>query len=475
MSFNWNFYIHAGIIAAGLVIAIFLRTRIRFFQKFLVPNSIIAGFLLLPLYNFVFPKIGFNQEYLGEIAYHLLSISFVALTLRETKKSNRANRNRQGHAVVLLSQYGVQAFVGIILTWIFIQTVKPDLFHSFGFLFPLGFALGPGQVFAIGEGWRVFGIEDAGTVGLTFAALGFIVASFGGVFLIQYGIRHKWISPEYMNKIRKTDVRTGVFPRGAKLPVGAYQTTQSEAVDSFTANTIFILLTYLLSYLLLKGIGILLAFAGPMGVELATNLWGISFIFAALVGLLVRRVMSGLKVDHILDDKTLSRISGLSVDIMVTSSIAAISLAIAFKYWLPILVITVVGTLLIITLVPWMCSRIFTNNRFLRTLIIFGAVTGTLTTGLALLRVLDPEFETPVASDYSYASGITFVAAIPFILAINFPAKAYQTGDMRWFVAGIAVAVGYIVVTLIWYMLLAKKKSFARGSKIWALDRKKNS
>ena len=475
MSFNWNFYIHAGIIAVGLALAIFLRAKIKFFQKFLIPNSIIAGFLLLPFYNFVFPKIGFSQEYLGEIAYHLLSISFVALSLRQIKKSRRANRNRQGHAVVLLSQYGVQAFIGIILTWIFINTIKPDLFHSFGFLFPLGFALGPGQAFAIGEGWRVFGIEDAGTVGLTFAALGFIMASLGGVFLIHYGIKHKWISPDYMKKIRKTDVRTGIFPRGAKLPIGAYQTTQTEAVDSFTANAVVILLSYLLSYLFLKAVGWLLAFAGPMGVELATNLWGISFIFAGLIGLLVRRIMDSLKVDHILDDSTLSRISGLSVDIMVTSSIAAISLVVAFKYWLPILVITVVGSLLILILVPWMCSRIFTNNRFLRTIIIFGAVTGTLTTGLALLRVLDPEFETPVASDYSYASGITFVAAIPFILAINFPAKAFQTGDMRWFIAGIAVALGYIIFTLIWYMLLAKKKSFARGSQVWALDRKKQS
>ncbi len=473
MSFNWNFYIHAGIIAAGLIIAVFLRSRIKFFQRFLIPNSIIAGFLLMPFYNFVFPKVGFSQEYLGEIAYHLLSISFVALSMRTIKKSSRANRNRQGNAVILLSQYGVQAFIGIIITWLFIKTIKPDLFHSFGFLFPLGFALGPGQAFAIGEGWKVFGIEDAGTVGLTFAALGFIVASFGGVFLIHYGIKHNWISSDYMKKIRKTDVRTGIFPRGAKRPVGAYQTTQSEAIDSFTANMIFILLSYLLSYLLLKGLSWLLAFAGAMGTELATNLWGISFIFAALVGLLVRRVMTGLRVDHILDDSTLGRISGLSVDIMVTSSIAAISLVIAFKYWLPILVTTVAGTVLILVLVPWMASRVFSNNRFLRTIILFGAVTGTLTTGLALLRVLDPEFETPVASDYSYASGITFVAAIPFILAINFPAKAYQTGDMRWFAAGIAVAAGYIILTLLWYILLAKRKSFARGSQIWALERRK--
>jgi ESS family glutamate:Na+ symporter len=473
MSFNWNFYIHAGIIAIGLIIATFLRSRVRFLQRFLIPNSIVAGFILLPLYNFVFPLIGFNQDFLGEIAYHLLSMSFISLTLRKTTRSSGAGRNRQAQAVIVLNQYGLQAFLGLILTFIFMNTIMPDLFDGFGFLFPLGFALGPGQAFAIGEGWKVFGIQDAGTVGLTFAALGFIMASFGGIYLIHYGIRHHWISPDYMRKLKRGDVRTGIFPRGSKLQPGAYQTTQTEAMDSLTANIIFVLLTYLLSYLFLRAMGWLLAFAGPMGVELATNLWGISFIFAALMGLLVRHIMNALKVDHVLDNATLSRVSGISVDFMVTSSIAAISLVVAVQYLVPILITAAVGTLMIITIIPWMGSRVFSDNRFLRTIIIYGACTGTLTTGLALLRVLDPEFETPVASDYSYASGITFVAAIPFILAINFPAKAYQTGDNRWFLAGLGVALGYVLVTMIWYMLLAKKKAFVRGSQLWALDRSK--
>jgi ESS family glutamate:Na+ symporter len=192
------------------------------------------------------------------------------------------------------------------------------------------------------------------------------------------------------------------------------------------------------------------------------------------MGLLVRHVMNALKVDHVLDNATLSRVSGISVDFMVTSSIAAISLVVAVKYLVPIAITAIVGTVIILAIIPWMGSRVFSDHRFLRTIIIFGACTGTLTTGLALLRVLDPEFETPVASDYSYASGITFVAAIPFILAINFPAKAYQTGDMRWFLAGLGVSLGYIVVTMIWYMLLARKKAFVRGTQLWALDRKKH-
>ncbi len=467
MNFNWNFFLNGGIIAAGLLLATFIRTRVRFFQRFLIPNSIIAGFILLPLYNYVFPSLNMNTDALGELAYHLLSLSFIALTLRAPYKQKGRGRNISGTSMAILSQFGIQALIGLGLTWLFIHSFMPDLFHSFGLLLPLGYAQGPGQAFAIGEGWKIFGIDDAGTVGLTFAAIGFIVASFGGIFLINYGVKHKWISSAYIDSIRTEGVRTGVYPKGSELPVGSYQTTQTEAIDPLTFNAVAVLFAYMLTFLFLSGLGVLLGLLGPMGSELATNLWGISFIFAALMGMLVRKLFSVFGADHILDNRTLNRVSGLSVDLMVTSSIAAISLVVVAQYWIPIIITALAAGAMTITIIPWMGSRVFTDHKFLRSLLVFGVSTGTLSTGLALLRVLDPEFETPVASDYTYASGMTFVLAIPFILSINFSARAYQTGDMTWFVAALGVALAYALGTLIWYFFLAGKKSFANSSKVW--------
>jgi ESS family glutamate:Na+ symporter len=467
MNFNWNFFLNGGIIATGLLLATAIRSKVRFFQRFLIPNSIIAGFLLLPMYNFVFPSFHMNTDALGELAYHLLSLSFISLTLRTPFKQKGRGKNISGTSMAILSQFGLQALIGLGLTWLMIRTFAPDLFHSFGLLLPLGYAQGPGQAFAIGEGWKVFGIDDAGTVGLTFAAVGFILASFGGIFLINYGVRHKWISQEYLDTIKGQGVRTGVYPKGSELPVGALQTTQTEAIDPLTINVVAVLFAYMLTFLFLKGLGVVLGLAGNAGTELATNLWGISFIFAALMGMLVRKILSFLKADHILDNRTLNRVSGLSVDLMVTSSIAAISLVIVARYWLPILIVSFIGGIMTLAVIPWMGSRVFTDHKFLRSLLVFGVSTGTLSTGLALLRVLDPEFETPVASDYTYASGMTFVLAIPFILSINFSAKAYQTGDMRWFAAALGVALAYTMGAFIWYMFLAKKKSFAGPSQVW--------
>ncbi|MBN1646970.1 MAG: sodium:glutamate symporter [Spirochaetales bacterium] len=471
MNFNWNYFIHGGMIAAALLLATVLRAKIRFFQKFLIPNSIIAGFMLLPVYNFLLPTPDLGRVSLGEFAYHLLAISFIAMTLRPMPKSSKEHRKTVlATSVGILSQFGLQAFIGLLFTAIFIATLYPDLFHSFGFLFPLGFAQGPGQAYAIGEGWKIFGIQDAGNIGLTFAAIGFLFCAFGGIFLINFGVRKNWISRKYLNTIKTNNVRTGIFPKGSQLPVGSYQITQPEAIDSLTLNVVFVLFTYFLTFLLLKLLGILLPLAGKSGKELAANFWGISFIFAALMGLVMRRLFTLLKIDYLLEVRTLNRLSGVSVDIMVTSAIAAINLVVVARYWLPILSISLIGGLITLITIPWIGSRMFTDHKFLRVLLVFGVSTGTLATGLALLRVLDPEFETPVATDYSYAAGITFMLAIPFILSINLPAKAWAEGNMSLLILAFIVSGAYMLFSFIAYLFLAGKKSFARRSKVWLKD-----
>ncbi len=468
MNFSWSLFINLGVISAALILATLIRARVRFFQRYLIPNALTAGFILLPLYNFVFPQLGISSAGLGELAYHLLSISFVAMALRKAPPGGtRGDKRIFSTSIAVLSQYALQAALGLLLTLGFIVTLMPDLYHSFGFLLPLGFVLGPGQAFAIGSGWEMSGISGAGSVGLTFAALGFIVSCFGGVFLINYGIKRGWLDKRFVDVLNAQGVKTGVYARDAVKPVGSHLTTETEAIDSMTFNTAIVLLCYFSAYLFLQGVTAALSVIGPLGQELAVNLWGISFIFASLIGLLFKAIFFGLKLEYILDNATLTRVAGLSVDFMVTSAIAAISLVLVSRLIVPILVLSLVGTVVALLTVPWMCSRIFRDHQFHRMLIIFGVSTGTLSTGLALLRVIDPDFETPVASDYAYASGITFMLAIPFILSINLPVRAFITGNMLFFWIAVAVSVGYLLFVFISYVLLSRARAFARPASLW--------
>jgi Na+/glutamate symporter len=59
-----------------------------------------------------------------------------------------------------------------------------------------GFALGSGQAFSIGTSWEKFGFTGGGSVGLTFAAIGFLLGCFGGIFLINQAVRKGWLDSD---------------------------------------------------------------------------------------------------------------------------------------------------------------------------------------------------------------------------------------------------------------------------------------
>lgn len=469
MSFHWSIFVHLGIIALSLLLATLIRARIRFFQRFLIPNSLTAGFILLIFYNYIAGYLGIGTEHLGDLIYHLLSLSFIAMGLRNTP-GRGAGKRVLSTGLMIMASFSFQALLGIALTFLFIALVIPAMSPSFGLFIPLGFEMGPGQAYSIGIGWEEMGFAGAGTIGLTFAALGFLWACFGGVFLINLGIRKGWLGSKHREMLTAARVRSGIYGRAEKPPAGSRLTTETEAIDTLSFNLGAVFVVYFLTFLLLKALTHLLSFAGTEGRELAVNLWGISFIFAALLALGTKQLFRALKVDHILDSGSLTRIAGSSVDILVAAAVGAISLVIVARYLLPILVMALLAGLLTTGYVLWFASRLFDENRFQRAMVIYGGSTGTMPTGLALLRILDPEFETPAAVDYMYGSGVAFVLVIPYILAINLMMYGHTRGNPLFYWALLALILLYLTVFFILHRVLAGRRAFARPGKLWHPD-----
>jgi ESS family glutamate:Na+ symporter len=124
------------------------------------------------------------------------------------------------------------------------------------------------------------GFEGGSTVGLTFAAIGYLWACFGGMLLIHKGIRKGWMKPEQISIMTDKALLTGLIPRDREKPSAGRLTTDSEAIDSFSFHAAFVIFVYLLSYLFLKAVTFFLGFAGKTGMELATTM-GHKFIFSA--------------------------------------------------------------------------------------------------------------------------------------------------------------------------------------------------
>ncbi|MBN2651615.1 MAG: sodium:glutamate symporter [Spirochaetales bacterium] len=465
---EWIPFVNFGILALGLLVATGLNILIRkFFNRLLIPTALIAGFVLLPFYLLFFDKMGLTQVKLTQITYHFLALSFIALTLKSAKKEKSTGKSAYKMGIAIFSQYTMQALLGLTLTYIMIKTFAPDLYHAFGYSLPLGFAMGPGQAAQVMNGWSTFGIEGAGNVGLTMGAIGFIMCSILGIILLNRGAKRGWISEEELAFSNTGRHGYGIYPRHQKKPIGSYNSTESEALDSISLHLSLVLVIYVLAWLLLKGITFLLAKIGPLGVELGSSLWGIHFIFAVLMAIIFKSIFKLIKIDYIFDNLTYNRISGTFVDFMIASAIAAINIKLVAQFWLPILIVAGIGTIAIYISSIYMTSRMFTDNRYLRTLLIFGISTGTISTGMALLRTADPEFESPVVEDYTYASGIVFLLAIPLILSIALPPKTFQTGDERYFWIAYGVCVAFFIFTTVNFLIFSGKKAFKKGNGLW--------
>jgi ESS family glutamate:Na+ symporter len=467
MDFSWSLFIDLGIISLALLTVTLIKARISFFERYLIPNSIIAGFLLLPFYSFVAPLIGINTGGLGNLVYHLLNLSFIAMSLR-TRRKKASGKGVFSMAVVILSQYSLQSLLGLGITFLFIATVIPNLFPSFGLAITLGFALGPGTAFSIGTGWEEFGFYGGGSVGLSFAAVGYLWACFGGIILINGAKRKGWIEKS----------RGGMSAK--KSSTGSSDTTDSQnvkrhsalfgtgTIDPLAYNLAIVFGIYLITFLLLKLLTHALTYAGDSGTDFAEGLWGIAFIFASVIAVGVKKLFVIFGADATLSNDRLTRVAGTSVDIMVAAAIGAISLVVVAHYWLPITIMAIVGGAITLFTVFWFSSRLFKDHAFYRTILIYGAMTGTLPTGLALLRMVDHDFETPASSDYMFAVGIVFVFAIPFIVSMNFPAYGLVRGRPIYYWITFLIYFAYLVFVLVAFRIIVGKGAFRHSARLWA-------
>jgi ESS family glutamate:Na+ symporter len=171
---------------------------------------------------------------------------------------------------------------------------------------------------------------------------------------------------------------------------------------------------YVLTYGFVKYIGVIVP------ADVASILWGFFFIFGLGFALGVRWLMEKFDIGHLTDSGIQRRITGLSVDFLIVSTVMAIKLTIVWQYILPILAISLVSGGLTTVTVIFLGKRIWSYN-FERTIAIYGAVTGTVSSGLLLLRIADPDFETPVAIDIALMNVFSIPSIGFYLVLVNGP------------------------------------------------------
>lgn len=395
-----------GFLSCLLLLGVAIRAKMGLFQRMLIPSCLIGGAIgLLVLHISTLES---QLDSLEVYAYHFFNISFISIGLTKDEPAATSGfggkdllRGASWMALVQGVNFPIQAVISALIV-IGLSFFGTELFPTFGFLAPLGFNEGPGQALSMGKAWEALGFEHGGAIGLTFATIGYAFGFLIGVPLVNYGIKKGMAA--FGAKTLSKELLVGIHHRDGAKEIAGSLTIHSGNADTLAFHLAMVGFVYTVTYLLVAGLSAIFA---P---DVQAILWGFFFFFGLVVALLVKSVISFIGVDHLTDPGIQKRISGMSIDYLTIATVCAIQLAVVWRFAVPIFLTALLVGLATTVLVIFLSTGL-DNYRLERAAAIYGTVTGTVSCGLLLVRIADPEFRTPAA----YEVGIMNIFSLPII------------------------------------------------------------
>ena len=450
----WSVIIQLGLIASAILAAGFLRSKLPFVRKSMMPVAVLAGFLLLIVKQT--GLISFNGVILETLVYHGIALGFIAMSLRvpgeDREKAGRLTGLKSGALIV--STYLVQGVVGLIITIGLALTVMPDLFRAAGLLLPMGFGQGPGQANNIGASYEAMGFRGGHSFGLAIAAAGYLCACIVGVVMVNVLARRRRKSAGAQQGAAN-ELTVDYFQDRNEIPV-------SDSVDKLSVQLAMILVVYLLTYLVTRGLtsGIS-ALSEGLANTLNALLWGFNFIVGSALATLIRFLLGRARRARVIvhqyqNNYLLNRISGFFFDVMIVAGIAAIDLEDLSGLWVPFLLLVAAGAVVTWVYLAVVCRRIYGDYYDEGLISMYGMLTGTISSGVLLLREIDPELKTPAANNLITGSSFGILFGAPVLVLITMAARS---NAMCFVTLGLAAAYLAVLLVLIYRLGNRKRKA----------------
>lgn len=420
----WGTLLLLGTLLTSLVAGNMLKRRIPFLKNSLIPTSVLGGILLLILAGiyraFAHDSI-FDSEIFGGkgtatleiLTYHTLALGFIASTLKSTE--GKITKKRAGEifntGVTTVSTYLLQAIFGFGITMI-VATIITGFFPAAGVLLPFGYGQGTGQAMNYGSIYETdFGFVGGKSFGLAIAALGFLSAALGGVIHLNI---MKHCGKLNITKHEDIPLKSEDIEAKDEIPM-------QESIDKITFQFAWVAVAYIITYLIMLGLGTLLP-------GMKSLIYGFNFLLGVLSATLLKTVLKFLKKTSLIkrdytNNFLLTRVSNFFFDIMVVAGIAAIRLETLEQYWGILLILGVVGLIITYIYNYIVAKLLFPKYSQEQFLMMYGMLTGTASTGIILLREIDGEFQTPAADNMVYQNFPAIVFGFPMIFLATFAPK----------------------------------------------------
>jgi ESS family glutamate:Na+ symporter len=428
----WEFEIWAGMLQFGLLSVVLLlanslRRKIPFLRKSLLPTAVLGGFIIFIIRIFGIFDQFFDNNYLDMVVYHTIAIGFISLSLKtnlikKSKKYDTAAKDGFNSGLIIVGSYLVQGIVGLTLTIIMAATIFPNLFPAAGIILPLGFGQGPGQANNFGTNYEiVYNFIGGKSWGLSIASLGFVWATIPGVI--------------YLSRLKKNgklilnDTKKNLAEEIEQIHGLPDEIPLAEAIDKFTVQVSLVMLVFVTTFGFMYGFDQIFLESGLLGNfginTLRPLIWGFNFIIGTLFALLYKQIFNRLKEVKLMthsytNNFMLNRIAGFVFDYMIIASIALINIQVLTNLWLPLLIVTTAGGLVTFIYLKYIAKIFYSKYELEGFLSMYGTMTGTASTGIALLRETDPNFETPAANNLVIGSAGAIAFGFPLLLLLGF-------------------------------------------------------
>lgn len=380
-----------GIASGLLLVGILLRANFGIFQRVLLPASVIGGFLGLflgPNGLGVLPFSDFLSKYPGvliALVYAGLPLSSVMVSLSTMVKRSIDLWAYSSIAIL------VQWCGGLILSLLMLNLWWPDLHPGFGAVLPAGFVGGHGTAAAIGASFSNLGWDEATSLAMMSATVGILGSITGGIFWIKWGSENGVTG--FLGRFADLpdEMVTGLLNQNQRMPAG-HATIAANALDTLAFHLSLIFFIFLIAYQL-------------------SELWDIAFsgfklplfCLAFVCGLLVRLLLSRVKVMRYVDQNTVGHLSGSFTDFLIVFGISSIYFPTVVKYAPQLTALFVVGFLLSSLTFRIIGPKVLYSNWFEKAIFTWGWITGVMAMGIALLRIVDPSNESRVLDSFALA------------------------------------------------------------------------
>ncbi len=422
---SWGLFTIIAVLLLSILVANLLKRSFKFMKATLIPTSVLAGLILLiisTIYKAItgenmFDTAIFNNngmDVLEVITYHCLAIGFIAQALKISDKKMTKQRSIEifDSGVTTVATYLLQAVLGFGITLFVSALIMPSLFPASGVLLPFGYGQGTGQALNFGTVYEErLGFEGGANFGLSIAALGFLSASIGGVIYLNiFKKRHN-----LLHVTSEEGIHTEAVQQSNELPM-------QSSIDNLSIQLALVALVYAISYATMYGLS---ALTPP---DFQATIYGFNFLFGVLFAALIKLILKGLNKAKVVKKQyqnnfLLTRIGNAFFDIMIVAGIAAIDLFTIKDYWHILLVLGLVGLISTFLYNRLVAKKLFYEYRNEQFLAMYGMLTGTASTGIMLLREVDPYYKTPAADNLVYQSLPAIVFGFPMMLLANLAPK----------------------------------------------------